>query len=272
MTNNEPLVSVVIPSYNHEKYIKETIESIVKQTYKNIELFVIDDGSKDSSPQIIKELGEKYNFYYLLRENRGHLKTVNELYAMCNGKYICVIGSDDLWTLDKVEKQVVFMEENAQIAACYGNILNINEKGEILPFYTQHFTPYQTYSFNDIVMGRQNIYSMTEMIRKEVYEKIGPFDEDYILEDLNIWLKLTHYGYQVACLNYLMGFYRRHPHNMSKQSKMMKEARLKLLKQYKNEDIYKWGIINTYRHFYIYALIKFAKKMITYNYFKNKKQ
>ena len=262
--NTQPIVSVVIPSYNHEKYIKETIESVVKQTYKNIELFVIDDGSKDSSPQIIKELGEKYNFYYLLRENRGHLKTVNELYAMCNGKYICVIGSDDLWTLDKVEKQVDFMEGNAQIAACYGNILNINEKGEILPFYTQHFTPYQTYSFNDIVMGRQNIYSMTEMLRKSVYEKVGPFDENYMCEDFNMWLKFTHSGFQVACLKDLMGFYRRHSNSISQNLKLMHKDRLNILKQYKNEDIYLKGVLNSYRHYYLHLTINFLKKKIRF--------
>jgi len=264
MIINNPLVSVVIPSYNHEKYITESIESVVKQSYKNIELFVIDDGSKDNSPAIITELGEKHHFQYQLRQNKGHLPTVNELYAMCNGKYICCIASDDIWTLDKIEKQVKFMEENPQIAACYGNILNINEHGEILPFYQQYFTKYNTYSFDDIVMGRQYIYALTEMIRKDVFEKVGPFDEAYMLEDLNLWLKLTHSGYQVACLKYLMGFYRSHPNNMTKQRKVMKQARLKLLKQYKNEKIYMRGVINTYRHFYLHAIINFIKKILRF--------
>ena len=264
MINCQPLVSVVIPSYNHEKYIKETIESVVKQTYKNIELFVIDDGSKDSSPQIIKELGDKYNFFYLLRENKGHLKTVNELYAMCKGKYICVIGSDDLWTLDKVEKQVKFMEENPNIAACYGNILRINQHGEILPFHSQYFTKYNTYSFNDIVMGRQYIYSMTEMLRKSVYEKVGSFDERFMCEDLNMWLKITHSGFQVACLKDLMGFYRRHSNSISQNLKLMHKDRLNILKQYKNENIYLKGVLNSYRHHYLHLTINFFKNIIRF--------
>jgi alpha-1,3-rhamnosyltransferase len=261
--NSQPLVSVVIPSYNHEKYIQESIESVLKQTYKNIELFVIDDGSTDNSPAIIRELGEKYHFHYQLRKNIGHLKTANELYAMSNGKYICCIASDDIWTLDKVEKQVAFMEENPQIAACYGNILNINEHGEILPFYQQYFTKYNIYSFEDIVMGRQYIYSLTEMIRRDVFEIVGPFDEAYILEDLNIWLKLTHAGYQIACLKYLMGFYRSHPNNISKKRKLMKESRLKVFKQYKHEKIYLRGVFNTYRHFYLHAIIDLVKGILS---------
>jgi len=266
MLQHSPLVSVVIPSYNHEKYIKESIESVVKQTYKNIELIVIDDGSKDKSPAIIRELGEKYNFKYILRENIGHLKTANELYAMCQGKYICCIASDDIWTLDKVEKQVAFMEENPQIAACYGNILNINQHGEILPFYQQHFTKYNTYSFEDIVMGRQYIYALTEMIRKDVFEKIGPFDENYMCEDFNLWLRLTHAGYQVACLKNLMGFYRRHSTNISKSRKPMHESRIGVLKQFKDEKIYRKGVLNAYRHYYLHSTIDFIKKLIGFRF------
>lgn len=259
--NNLPLVSVVIPSYNHEKYIKESIESVIKQTYKNIELLVIDDGSKDNSPTIIRELGDKYQFYYQLRENRGHLPTANELYALCNGRYICCIASDDIWILDKLEKQVAFMEQNPQIAACYGNILRINEGGEILPFYNQYFTNYNTYSFDDIVMGRQYIYSITEMIRKDVFEKIGPFDERFMCEDFNLWLKLTHSGYQVACLKDLMAFYRRHATNISKSRKPMHEARIAVLNQYRNDTIYRKGIINSYRHYYLHTTLDFFKKI-----------
>ena len=260
--NTQPLVSVVIPSYNHEKYITESIESVIKQTYKNIELFVIDDGSSDNSPRIIEALSKEHHFWCLCRENKGHLKTANELYAMCNGKYICCIASDDIWTLDKVEKQVAFMEENPQIAACYGNILNINQYGEILPFYQQYFSKYKTYSFDDIVMGRQYIYAITEMIRKEVFEKVGPFDENYMCEDFNLWLKLTHASYQVACLKNLMGFYRSHSTNISKNRKPMHEARIAVLKQFKTEKIYRKGILNAYRHYYLHITIDLFRKLI----------
>ena len=106
-----PLVSVIVPCYNHEKYVEETIESIVNQTYENIELIVIDDGSKDASPQIIEELSKKYNFKFIHRSNKGLSATLNEGIRLSQGKYISVCASDDKLKLDKIEKQVKFMEE-----------------------------------------------------------------------------------------------------------------------------------------------------------------
>ena len=84
---NIPLVSVVVPCYNHEKYVKETIESIVNQTYKNIELIVIDDGSKDNSVKVIQELADKYGFTFIHRPNKGLSATLNEGIRLSKGKY-----------------------------------------------------------------------------------------------------------------------------------------------------------------------------------------
>src|SRR5690349_13476521 len=99
---NMPLVSVIVPSYNHEKFITECVESIMQQTYKNFELTVIDDGSRDGSRDILKQLQDKYGFNLVLQENIGLTSTLNKgIQNWGTGKYISFCASDDYWALDK---------------------------------------------------------------------------------------------------------------------------------------------------------------------------
>ena len=122
----EPLVSVLIPVYNHEKYVQDTINSIIKQTHKNIELIVLDDGSKDSSFEKIKELKEKcekrfVNIHIGTKENEGMCATLNKMLDFSNGKYIYIIASDDLSKPDAIEKEVLFLENNPDYSLVVGD-------------------------------------------------------------------------------------------------------------------------------------------------------
>lgn len=94
---DQPLVTVIIPSYNHERYISQSIESVVFQSYKNIEIIVIDDGSKDQSVTLINGLADKYGFIVIARENRGVAKTLNEGIGLARGKYMSFLASDDYY-------------------------------------------------------------------------------------------------------------------------------------------------------------------------------
>src|ERR1700749_4411087 len=98
MQNENPLVTVVIACYNHEKYIRQSIESVINQTYKNISFYVIDDGSKDKSFEIIEELSKKYGFVAIRQENKGLCATINySIKEYARGKYISFLASDDYW-------------------------------------------------------------------------------------------------------------------------------------------------------------------------------
>lgn len=252
-----PLVSVVTPSYNHVKYVQTTIESVINQTYKNIEYFVIDDGSKDSSQPLIRALSEKYNFYFETQENIGLVRTMNKLIKKCKGKYIAIIESDDIWTLDKIEKQVVFMENNPAIAACGGNALNINDKNEIFPYYLQKFKGYMEFNFKDILSNNHHLPSLTVMIRKEALDKVGLYDEEIIFVDYFMWLKITKENNHIALLPDLFGFYRVHESNTSKNNKKMFKSKVYLIKQYKGNKGYLEGLIKAYLHYYFHIIYSF---------------
>ena len=111
------LVSVLIPAYNHEKYVQETIQSIINQTYQNIELIIIDDGSKDSTWNKInekKELCEKRfsNTIFITRKNKGACETENELFSKANGEFVFLIASDDKAEPNAIKKLLAFLSKN----------------------------------------------------------------------------------------------------------------------------------------------------------------
>ena len=144
--NKQPLVSIIISCYNHQDYITACIESIVRQTYKNIELIVIDDGSSDNSAQILEQLSQKYSFSFAQQQNMGLTKTLNKALAKAKGKYIAPIGSDDILMLDKTEKQVDFLENNSSIAVVGGSIICIDDQGIIKA--KQRINHYHELDFN----------------------------------------------------------------------------------------------------------------------------
>jgi teichuronic acid biosynthesis glycosyltransferase TuaG len=126
----EPLVSIITPLYNSEKYIAETIESVLAQTYSNWEMIIVDDCSKDNSTKIVEEYQKKDRRIKLYRNeiNKGVSYTRNRAIDLSQGKYIAFLDSDDLWKKEKLEKQIKFMEEK-NVVLSYTAYEKINEDG-----------------------------------------------------------------------------------------------------------------------------------------------
>lgn len=117
---NEPLVSVIMPTYNSCKYIEDSIKSVLEQSYRNWELIIIDDCSEDKTKEIVRKFQkEQGNIqYYKLEKNSGPAIARNRAIDMANGAYLAFLDSDDLWTSDKLKKQVEFMECNKYNFTC----------------------------------------------------------------------------------------------------------------------------------------------------------
>lgn len=126
----EALVSIITPTYNCGRYIGETIESVLKQTYQNWEMIIIDDCSTDSTKEAVKKYIEKDGRikYYLLEVNSGAAVARTKAMELATGKYMAFLDSDDLWTEDKLERQIYFMETNAYNFVC-ATYEQIDEKG-----------------------------------------------------------------------------------------------------------------------------------------------
>lgn len=221
-----PLVSIVVPSYNHTKYIKETILSIVHQTYQNIELIVIDDGSKDNSVEILKDLQKEFDFQLISRENRGLITTLNEGLALSKGKYFCVVASDDVFMLNKIEIQVTCMEQNPEYALCFGKMKIIDENSK----YVKDLKNSHAKSGNVFydLFSRNFVTAPTVMLKKSHLIEVGGYSSDFSIEDYPLWLKISQ-KYQIGFVDEFLVNYRIHGNNMSSNLvKMIKQTELVL--------------------------------------------
>lgn len=126
-------VSVIIPVYNSEKFLKHTINSVLRQSYTDIEIIVVDDCSQDNSAKIVLEMQKQYSNirYYKQKTNKGVALARNRGLELAVGRYVAFLDSDDLWCKDKIKKQLELMKKN-NIGFCFTAIEMIDKKGEII--------------------------------------------------------------------------------------------------------------------------------------------
>jgi len=229
MTQQQPLVTVIVASYNHAPYIEQCILSVVQQTYPNIELLVIDDGSTDDSVVRIQRLQQQYGFDFRVQQNKGLTHTLNEAVARAQGSLIAPFGSDDIMLPERIAKQVAYMQDKPEVGICAGNIELIDSAGQLFPESRQRRdTAFRRLDFDDVFMERKPYPpAPTLLFRKEALERVGGFDPQIRLEDLLIELKITHAGYFIDCLGEVLAKYRKHGSNSSKNTPFMVDSILR---------------------------------------------
>jgi teichuronic acid biosynthesis glycosyltransferase TuaG len=133
MINQKDLVSIITPSYNSARFVQDTLNSVLNQSYQNWEMIIVDDVSSDDSIEVIKKFTEKDNRIKLiqLENNSGAAVARNKAIEMAKGKYIAFLDSDDLWKPEKLEKQIQFMKDNNSLLS-YSNYTLIDEEGKDL--------------------------------------------------------------------------------------------------------------------------------------------
>ncbi|MDD5064923.1 MAG: glycosyltransferase family 2 protein [Phycisphaerae bacterium] len=166
-----PKVSVLIPAYNRKVYLRETLESVLAQTYKNYEIVVIDDGSTDGTEEMLNESG--YNIRYYWVDHIGQYAARNKLIQLAQGEYITFVDSDDLLFPDTIERLIKAIEEHGPNVIAYGAYVGIDEKGRFVK-RKQHLLPsgnITTELFEFIY-----VHSCGMMCAKTLYEEVGGFD------------------------------------------------------------------------------------------------
>ncbi|WP_372778318.1 glycosyltransferase family 2 protein [Litorivivens sp.] len=230
----EPLVTVALSCYNHEQYITDAVLSILRQTYPAIELLVYDDGSTDGSVPILQALADTHGFFFQAQANIGLSATLNQALERARGKYFFQMGSDDIAFLDKVEKQVTFLEANPEYAVCGGNAIYIDGKGQLLN-KRQVFHPARELVFEDFFEGRKpGFAASTALVRTEAMRAVGGYRPDIALEDIYMWMKLSSEGYRFYALNDIMLYYRKHGSNTYKNTAFMRDCIRKTLLEYRD--------------------------------------
>ena len=240
---SKPLISILIPLYNNVKFIEEAIDSAFSQTYPNIEVLVLDDGSTDGSKERVEKLAQKYkNLSHLSRENKGVCASLNELLALSNGEYVRIIGSDDVLTKDSVELLYNHISKDDSVGLVSGLSIIINQKGQKV----EQKNDDKTGGFKDILfkkMIRRNcICSPSILFRKSIIEKVGLFDEKLRLEDWDYWLRILNAGFKIHEIQRNVIQYRVHETNTSKNLMLMLESTALTLKKWKHIPNYEKSV------------------------------
>ncbi|MDE1309873.1 glycosyltransferase [Vibrio aestuarianus subsp. cardii] len=224
----KPLVSICIPTYNSAQYIEDTLKSITKQTYENIEIIIGDNASDDDTEQIIRRYILEHDSritYYKNVENIGAAGNCNKLIHKSNGDFIAIYHSDDIYSCEIVEKQVDYLIRNEKMAGCFTNFSMINSDGEHLKSahiiksdainkYVVEFN-YQD-AINSIVDNGVNPFCCpSSMIRKSTYDFVGGYDEKqkYIF-DQDMWIRILECS-NLAVINEPLIKYRIHSKQLS---------------------------------------------------------
>lgn len=208
-----PLISVVIPCYNYANYIKEAIQSVINQSYKNIELIVINDGSSDNSHEIIQALAQEYKFLYVNQKNSGVTQTSQNGLDLARGEFIKFLDADD-----KIYPNFLANALNAlkdpNTAFVYANADLMDENSNIRA--NKPCKNCVSGKIFDNLVQDCFINTTTSLIRTSALKNVGGFDTSINVQDYQIWLKMAQ-KYEVAYINQAFGAIRIHANNMSKR-------------------------------------------------------
>lgn len=186
-----PKVSVICLCYNQAAFIQSSVQSVLKQTYPNIEIIIVNDASTDDSREVIKniiDLNPEIEYLDLL-ENVGNCQAFNQGLKKVRGKYVIDLSCDDELVVDRIEKQVQAFEKLPEdYGVLFSDATYINEAGDELGDHFYNFPPVKGDIYEELVR-RYFIAPPTMMIRKAVYDELGGYDETLAYEDFDFWVR-----------------------------------------------------------------------------------
>lgn len=234
MKNNNSLVSVIMPVYNGEKYLREAIESILNQTYKNFEFIIVDDGSTDKSKEIIEEYAKKDKriIFFQNKKNKGTFGNYNYyIKNYAKGKYIAIQEQDDISLKNKIKDQVKFIESNPDFVLVGSHINIINSKNKII---AKRFYPTNYQKIKKMILFKSPFANPTIMIKKNIFIGNNGYGNYITAGDYDLWLRLILIK-NLKCinLNKILVNYRIHDNQQkSKRTKIQLKETIDIQKKY----------------------------------------
>lgn len=225
-----PKVSVVIPSYNHAAYIEQAIQTILSQTYRDLELIIVDDGSSDASPSILSKIhNEKVRVVF--QQNQGAHAAINQGLSMARGQYLAILNSDDAYVPQRIEKAIDIMEANPKIGLVSSYIEIVDSTGKSLgvkqgykncPPWTLDRPEKSFRALNNLGLAllTENYLATTSnyVFPRTIYQKVGEFRPLRYTHDWDFALRLARIA-EIYMIEEPLLQYRVHPKNTIKEDK-----------------------------------------------------
>jgi glycosyltransferase involved in cell wall biosynthesis len=186
---NEPLVSVVIATYNMSEYLPLAVRSALDQTYQNIEVLIVDDGSTDDTRKVVQPLLDDPRVRYLFQENKGQAAAKNHGIRESRGDYVAFLDADDMWAPEKLQLQIPLFLRTESVGVVYSRVLYIDESGKELRVADNEL-------FRGRVSGplliRNFIGFGTSVVRRECFDRLGVLKEHVRMGiDYDLWLRFS---------------------------------------------------------------------------------
>lgn len=256
--NTNPLVTIIVVSYNQAKYIKENLDSIKLQTYNNIELIVADDASPDNSVAIFESwltdnnYSAKKNYH---QQNTGLATMLNECVEMATGKYIKLLAADDFLHPESIEQCVNKLEElGSEFGMISTDTYAINDHSEIIADIADYneLGDVDPLFFRDELIKGNRIAALTVLMKLDILKETGKYDSEFIIEDYYRWLKINE-KYLIAYIPKKLAYYRLHANNTTKTKAeriILEDLILKLMfdKNGIAKDVINNNILSKYIH------------------------
>jgi len=242
-----PKVSVILPAYNAEKYIKEAVDSILSQTFRDFELIVINDCSKDSTEKILLSYTDPRLVYVKNEQNLGVAGTLNKGLKLAKGQYIARMDADDISLPQRFEKQVAYLDSHENTAVL-GTALE--RFGEGMPSQTRYFSQDPEQMKIDLFFSC-GLAHPSIMMRADVIRKLGGYDLEFEgLEDYELWCRAAR-EYQVSALPEVLFRYRVHSGQVTKNPS---EKYLSRMQNLKKRQLAELNISNNMEAYFQYCI------------------
>jgi glycosyltransferase involved in cell wall biosynthesis len=207
------LVSVIIPTHDRAALVQQSVESVLSQTYENVEIVVVDDGSADDTSTILEPLKDRIT--YVFQENRGRSAARNSGVSLSRGEFLIFLDSDDLLLPAAVETQFGYLRDHPDVDIIFGDASFLTDDGSLHSMYTcsAELENADRQSFLSSLLQKNRFPPVTAMARRAALEA-APFDEGLdALEDWDLWLRLALRGRILKCHSKVIAIYRRHAQN-----------------------------------------------------------
>lgn len=236
---NPPLVSVILPSYNHARFVERAVMSALEQTHPAIQLIVIDDGSTDGSKEILARLAETHGFDYVSQENRGVIATLNRAKEMVRGKYVSLASSDDYYDPRKFEVLTAVMEAHPEYAVVHSKIILVDENEREIIRIEEPCRSGMV--FDDLLNWRFHINGISALVRADVFA--GYKYEGKYIDDLLMWLRIAR-DHQIGFVDEFLAYYRRHGAQVTANESKMRKSEWEILRSFSDAPGYREAVVN----------------------------
>jgi glycosyltransferase involved in cell wall biosynthesis len=229
-----PLVSVIIPAYNAEKYIGEAVRSVVMQAFADIEIIVVDDGSTDGTVEAVRPYTDNVAVRIIRQDNSGPSKARNKGIRAARGEYCAFLDSDDLMMPDRLRLQADLLKERKDIGLVYTDLMTFDAMGIVHRSKKEFATPHAG-TVLDKLLIENFITTSTVMVRTDCFEEAGYFDEGIKhSEDYKMWLHIAE-KYAVGYVDLPLVKYRYHPNSLSEDRVIINSSAYNVVQSYWKE-------------------------------------